>query len=280
MKLKPLARKANLEKARKLVKEAALKGARVAVLPSFVNSGPFFLYYPRARNKVIAKNQAERIPGNTSEYLSMVAIENGVYLIAGPIVERAGPKLFLTTIVIAPNGSIVAKYRKISRNGVDEELGISPGRQPVVIQDLKRPLGIMSEDDIFYPEIARSLILGGATAMIVTLRPGFDPERLKLMLLARSFENKVPILAVGSSFETPEGIIEVPTVVVDPQSGFVEEINEPKDTFLLVEVLEKPNNLRDIIEATLETKSLSTVLCKAARDSLVENYAASLRLAT
>ena len=70
MRLKPLAKKSNLEKARKLVKEAALKGARLAVLPAFVNIGPFFLHYPRTRNRAITRNQAERIPGNTFEYLS------------------------------------------------------------------------------------------------------------------------------------------------------------------------------------------------------------------
>ncbi|KSW12500.1 amidohydrolase [Pyrodictium occultum] len=280
MRLKPLAKKSNLEKARKLVKEAALKGARLVVLPGFVNVGPFFLHYPRTRNRAVTRNQAERIPGNTFEYLSMVALENGVYLVAGPIIERAGPKIFLTTVVIAPNGTLLAKYRKIASNGLDEELGISPGRSLVVVDEVGRSIGLLAEDDIYYPEVARSLLLEGATVFIASLRPGEDEHRVKLSLLARSVENNVPILAVGSVFETVDKIVEMPTMVVEPQSGIVEEINEPKDTFLLVEVMEQPSNIRDIIDTSLRAKALSSIYCKAAKDSLVENLAGRYKLAT
>jgi predicted amidohydrolase len=277
MRLKPLAKKSNLEKARKLVRDAALKGANLAVLPSFVNTGPFFLYYPRTRNQSIARNQAERIPGSTYEYLSMMAIENGIYIVAGPIVERAGPKMFLTTLVIMPNGALLAKYRKIAPNIVDEDIGISPGREIVVFNDTGRAMGLLAEDDIYYPEIARALLLSGATAMIATLRPGEDVNKVKLSLLARSIENRVPILAVGGAFETVENVIDIPTMVIDPQNGIVEEINEPKDTFLLVEVMDKPSNMKEIIEASLKAKTISTILCKAAKESLVENLVAKFR---
>ncbi len=271
MRLKPLAKRSNLEKARKLVKDAAMKGARLVVLPSFVNVGPFFLYYPRNRNRTITRNQAERIPGSTYEYLSMVAIENGVYIIAGPILERAGPKIFLTTMIIAPNGSLVARYRKLASNGVDEDLGISPGRGVLVFNDLGRSIGIMSEDDIYYPEVARSLLLEGATAFIVTLRPGDNVNKIRLALLARSMESNVPVLAVGSVFETVDNVIDVPSMVIDPNEGIVEEINEPKDTFLLVEMVDQPSNIKDIIEAGLRAKTLAGIYCKVAKESLIEN---------
>ncbi len=271
MRLKPLARKTNLERARKLVKEAAMKGARLVVLPAFVNIGPFFLHYPRNRNKAITRNQAERIPGSTFEYLSMVAIENGVYLIAGPIIERAGPKIFLTTMIISPSGSLMAKYRKIASNGLDEELGISSGRQVVVVDEIGRSMGIMAEDDIFYPEIARSLLLEGATLFVTSLRPGVDTSKIKLMLMSRSVENSVPILAVGSVFETIDNIVEIPTMVVDPNKGVIEEISEPKDTYLLVEVVEQPSNMKDIVETSMRAKTLSHIYCKVAKESLIEN---------
>jgi predicted amidohydrolase len=277
MRLKPLAKKSNMEKVRRLVSEAALKGARVVILPSFVNVGHYFLYYPRTRSRAITRNQAERIPGNTYEYLSMVALESGVYIIAGPIIERAGPKMFLTTMVISPNGSLIAKYRKIASNGLDEEMGISPGRQIVVVDDIGRSMGIMAEDDIFYPEVARSLILEGATVLVASLRPGENVERVKLALLARSMENNVPILAVGSVFESADRVIEMPTMVVDPHNGIVEEVREPKDTFILVEVMEKPSNIHEIVETSLRAKALAAIYCKAAKESLVENIAGRIK---
>jgi len=279
MKLKPLARRTNLERARKLVKEAASKGARVVVLPAFVNIGPFFLHYPRSRNRAITRNQAERIPGSTFEYLSMVALENAVYIIAGPIIERAGPKIFLTTMVIAPNGSLVAKYRKLASNSLDEDLGISPGRSIVVIDDFGRSIGLMAEDDIYFPEIGRSLLLEGATAMLASLRPGEDPARVKLALAARSMENRVPLMAVGGIFETPDKIVEMPTLVVDPQKGIVEEFNEHRDDFILVEMMSEPSNPREIIDVSLKVKSLAPLYCKVAKESLVENIVGRLKAA-
>lgn len=271
MKLKPLAKRSNLEKARKLVKDAAAKGARLVVLPSLVNIGQFFLYYPRNRNRIITRNQAERIPGSTYEYLSMVAIENGVYIIAGPVLERAGPRIFLTTMVIAPNGSLVARYRKLTSNSIDGELGISPGNVTLVFSDLGRSIGILAEDDIYYPEITRSLLLGGATAFIATLRPGDDASKAKLTLLVRSAETNAPILAVGGVFETNENVIDMPTMVIDPVKGIVEEINEPKDTFLLVEMVDEPSNINEILEAVQKAKMLAGIYCKAAKEVLVKN---------
>ncbi len=276
LRLKLLARRSNLEKARKLVRDAVMRGAKVAVLPAFVNTGAFFLHYPQSRSKVITRNYAEHIPGATTEYFSMVAIENSAYIVLGPIVERAGPRLFLSTVVIAPNGAILAKYRKISLNHIDTSLGISSGRQTIIMNELKRPIGILSEDDLYYPEIARSLILNGATALITSLRPGEDPKRVKLLLQTRSIENNVPILAVGGMLETVDRAFEIPTIVIDPQNGIVEELEEPKDTFVLVEVLEKPTNLKDIIDAGLRSKELSKLYCKAAKESLVENLAGQL----
>ncbi len=271
MKLRLLTKKSNLEKARKLTREAASKGAKLVVLPSFVNTAPFFLYYPMQRSRMIVKNQAERIPSMTSEYLSMMATESGVYLVAGPIVERAGPRLFLTTLVIAPTGDIIAKYRKLVVNGLDRELGISSGKTPLILDRLGRSMGIMAEDDIYYPEVARTLILMGATALIATLRIGDPIEKVKLMLMARSIENHVPILAVGGALETPDKYYEMPTMVVDPERGIVEEIKENTDTFVLVEMVERPENVKEIYEETLRVKTITTILCKTARENLVED---------
>ncbi len=271
MKLKLLTKKANLEKARKLTKEAAIKGAKLVVLPSFFNTSPFFLYYPMQRNKIIVKNQAERIPSMTSEYLSLMASESGVYIIAGPMIERAGPRLFLTTLVVAPNGEIIAKYRKLAISGLDEELGITYGKSAYVLNNLGRPIGVMAEDDIYYPEVARSLLLMGATLFITTLRIGEPIEKLKLMLQARSKECNVPILAVGGALEAMDKYIETPTMVVDPEKGIVEEMKDNIDNILLVEVLEKPENLREILYSALRAKNLSQQLCKAARENTVED---------
>jgi predicted amidohydrolase len=131
--------------------------------------------------------------------------------------------------------------------------------------------------------VARSLLLEGATAFIASMRPGSDAnavEKARLALLARSLENRVPIMAVGSVFETLDNMYTMPTMVIDPNQGVVEEIEEPKDTYLLVDMVEEPSNIREIIEVSLRAKAMAPLYCKVAKESLVENLAGRYNLKT
>ncbi len=276
MKMRLLARKTNMEKARKLIRDAAQRGAKIVVLPSMLNSGPFYLYFPLQRSKTVARNQAERIPGPTTELLAQTALETSTYIVGGPILERAGPKLFLTSFVISPNGVVMTKYRKVCVNGLDTELGVSNGRSLQVLARFPRILGIMAEDDIYNPEIARGLLLLGATVIITSLRFGDDVERIKTILLARSIENNIPILAVGGVFEAPNKVYTVPTMVIDPNKGVVDEISDEADTYMLVEVQDTPEAIYDALYTALNIKGVSQLYCKAARESIIENIASKL----
>ncbi len=243
MKLKLLVKRANLDRARRLLREAVSKnteGIHVAVLPAYVNIGAFHLFYSESRAKNIVRHQAERIPGPTTEYLSKIAIENGVYIIGGPIIERAGPRIFLTMFVIAPNGDIVGKYRKLVLAKREKSYGVSAGREVLTINQLPRRLGIMAEDDLLAPEVARSLILYGATGIITTLGFSQDVELLKNLLLVRSIENNVPILALGGIVEHGTEKFEVPSIIVDPEQKKIADIHEGEEKPLIVEMRVNP----------------------------------------
>ena len=58
---------------------------------------------------------AEPVPDGTScKALSEMARDNSVHLVGGSIPERAGDTLYNTATVWAPDGSMVAKHRKVS----------------------------------------------------------------------------------------------------------------------------------------------------------------------
>lgn len=58
---------------------------------------------------------AEHIPdGETSVALSKAAKENNVYVVGGTIPERDGDKLFNTCTIWGPDGTLIAKHRKVS----------------------------------------------------------------------------------------------------------------------------------------------------------------------
>ena len=100
MRIKLMAKKTNLEKVKKFVKEANNKGTRMIVFPSMFNIGPIFSYYTPTRIKQVIKNQAEKIPGTLTDFLSNLALEENIYIATGPIIERAGPKLFLSSFMV------------------------------------------------------------------------------------------------------------------------------------------------------------------------------------
>ena len=56
---------------------------------------------------------AEKIPGQTTEMLSLLAKELKVFLVGGSIPEEDGGKYFNTCTVFSPDGEMVAKHRKV-----------------------------------------------------------------------------------------------------------------------------------------------------------------------
>jgi len=227
MSLKLMSKKLNFERTKKVVQEAKQRGAKVIILPSMLNVGPVFSFFSPAQVKTIVKNHAERIPsGPTSTFLSSLSVSNGIFIVAGPIIERAGPKIFLTSFAVSSAGSIVKKYRKIVLNPLDKNLGFSEGRS-LEYFDLKEKYGILIENDLYFPEISRGLSILGSTVLISypRIEPVFD-KKLKKLLESRSIENNLPLISVGGLVKSQEQTIaELPTFIYDPYEGLVEEIS-------------------------------------------------------
>ena len=152
----------NMEKALKMISEAANKGAKIVCLPELFNS----VYFPQ-QEKVDAKSElAESIPGSTTETLSEAAKENSISLIGGSICERDGRKLFNTSLVFDERGKIVCKYRKMhiphdqefyEQNYFEKgDLGYK------VIKTNGVKVGVMICYDQWFPEAARANALMGA----------------------------------------------------------------------------------------------------------------------
>ncbi len=265
MRLKLLVKRSNLDRVRKLLRQVTERngGVHVAVLPAFVNIGAFHVFYPEQRARNIVKHQAERIPGPTTEYLGKVAVENGVFIIGGPIIERAGPRIFLTTFVISPNGDVIGKYRKLVINEREKSFGITGGKDVLTVEQLGRKMGVMAEDDLLVPEVARSLILRGATAITVTLSFSLDINTVKNLLVTRTLENRVPIFALGGIVEHGNEAKEVPTIIVDPEQGGIVDEHSGEEKPLIIEMKASSStgpNHEEVLRMT-------NLLCKVLRDN-------------
>lgn len=110
-----LDKKVTMDKAERMVREAAENGANVVVLPEMYNcpySKKYFQAFADAEN------------GESLERMSAWAKENGVILVGGSIPEKDGGKLYNTCFVFDETGKVIARHRKMHLFDVDIEGGI------------------------------------------------------------------------------------------------------------------------------------------------------------
>ncbi|BCS91919.1 Nitrilase [Metallosphaera sp. J1] len=279
LKLKEMAKKHNIEKAKKLVKTAKERGAKLVVLPSLFPVGNGFEVYDNEKKmRSVVKNLAEKIPGNTSEIVIKLAMEGQVHVIAGPLLEQAGPKVFLTTLVISPDGEIIGKYRKVASSEKDIRLGISNGKEPMHVV-LDKKYGLIAEDDLMSPEINRLLYFGGSQAVIGTMKAyPKKQDSVKHLAIARTLENDMSYLINGEIIENEEGDIVgySPTFITTPDSLIYKEANE-EDSIVLVESTMITTNHDNLISKAGDLESIITGLCKSVKRAKTVNNVQPVR---
>jgi predicted amidohydrolase len=195
----------NVEVAERLVREAADDGAELIGLPEKWNV---------LGTKEVLFDGAEPIDGATITACRGWARELGVHLLAGSFAERVPEreKLSNTSVLIDPDGEIVATYRKIHMFDVDvggveyrESASQEPGTEIVIGDAGGVPVGMTVCYDVRFPELYRILAVRGARVITVpaafTLHTGKD--HWEVLLRARAIENQVFILAPGQIGEAP-----------------------------------------------------------------------------
>jgi predicted amidohydrolase len=184
----------NVGAALEWIRQAAQSGAELVALPeTFSFCGPLDQ----------APRLAEPIPGPTTEAVSAVAQQCGIYVLAGSLHEHVEgqSRVFNTSLLIDRNGAIVARYRKIHLfdvPGLDlESPSVRPGGEVVVATVRRRKFGLSICYDLRFPELYRELAARGAEILFVpsafTLQTGRD--HWEVLLRARAIENLAYVVA-------------------------------------------------------------------------------------
>lgn len=197
----------NFEVAEGLIRSAVGRGAELVSLPE--------MWSCHGRDTVYREN-AESIPGRTTEFLGRLARELGVYVIGGSILEDAGEdgKMYNTSTVLSPEGELTAIYRKIHLFDVKapdreylESRTISPGEEVVTCEAGGVTLGLSVCYDVRFPELYRMLAERGADVISVpaafTLQTGRD--HWELLLRARAVENQSFVIAPAQWGQKEDG---------------------------------------------------------------------------
>lgn len=116
-----LDREATIEKMGRLAKEAAGNGAALAVFPeAFVPTYPEWVWRttPWADGDWYARfaDQSVDVPGPACEAIGAIAAEHGIYVAAG-VNERSGGTIYNTLLYFGPDGTLLAKHRKLMPTG-------------------------------------------------------------------------------------------------------------------------------------------------------------------
>ncbi len=112
MRVEGAAPEANLARARCMIAEGAAQGAAIVVLPECLDLG---WTHPCARAL------AQPVPGPRCDVLREAAIGHGVYVTAG-LTERAGSAVYNAAVLIAPDGELLLKHRKINELDIAHDL--------------------------------------------------------------------------------------------------------------------------------------------------------------
>lgn len=111
-------------------------------------------------------DNAQPLPGPAEDAFRHAAARHGLWLVPGSLFERQGEHVYNTAPVIAPDGTVVARYRKMFPF-VPYEEGVRAGTEVVVfdVPEVGR-FGVSICYDMWFPETTRTLAVMGAEVIL------------------------------------------------------------------------------------------------------------------
>lgn len=212
----------NLASAESLIRRAAGYGAKLVATPENTDFlGPH-------DQKV---KRAEAVDGPLVHRFAALAAELGIHLVLGSFAERSADpaRCYNTSVLLGPDGKIVASYRKIHLFDVDvspettfrESNTVVPGEVPVVADTPLGAIGMSVCYDLRFPELYRTLTERGATILTIpsafTLTTGKD--HWEVLIRARAIETQCYVLAPGQVGRHDDGGLRQSwghSMIVDP----------------------------------------------------------------
>lgn len=228
-------KQANWQQMAAFVDEAAAKGAQLVAFPEVVN--------------ILSEEPAyaEPIPGPTTELLMRKAKEHHIWIHGGSIseVNPDGPRTYNTTVLINPDGDIVARYSKLHNfdmtlpdgSSVRESDRKEPGKEIVTVQTELGHLGFAICYDMRFPELFRLMALQGAQIIFLpanfTMPTGKD--HWEPILRARAIENGCYIIAPDQTGVKEKFTAYGNSMVVDPWGTVIARASD-KPGVILAEI--------------------------------------------
>ncbi|WP_457389337.1 carbon-nitrogen hydrolase family protein [Roseateles sp. P5_E1] len=198
---------ANLGAARRLLEDAARRGAQLAALPEY-----FCLMGMHDSDKLaLAEVDGE---GPIQAMLASAARDLGLWLIGGtlPIRSTTPERVRNSTLVFSPDGERVARYDKIhlfafdnGRESYDEGRVLEPGNQPTSFDTGSIKVGLSVCYDLRFPELYRAYAGCDLLAVPAAFTYTTGQAHWELLLRARAVENQCYVVAPAQGGQHANG---------------------------------------------------------------------------
>jgi predicted amidohydrolase len=220
----------NLRRIGEMAREAASKGARLAVFPECALTG-----YGPACHRSAAEFDAEAVAAAVEE-LRGVAREARLTLVAGAHLPGEGGWTN-SILLFTPGGRAPARYDKVHLYGRDAEFYRAGRKRPDVVRTPAGRLGMQNCFDIRFPELYRGLALRGAELLLTPAHIHGRADMWKGPVIeghmrSRAAENGRFVVFVNTAGAAQN----VPSMTADPRGCLAGACRPRREEVALVEI--------------------------------------------
>lgn len=246
-------REGNVAKLQDSIRKAAAMGAELIVLQELHNG----LYFCQTEDTRLF-DQAEPIPGPSTELFGKLAKEVGAVLVLSLFERRAPGLCHNTAVVMEKDGTIAGKYRKMhipDDPAYYEKFYFTPGDLGFnPIDTSVGRLGVLVCWDQWFPEAARLMVMRGAELLVYPTAIGWessDTEEEKRRQLGawvtvqrgHAVANGLPVVTVNRTGHEPDPSGQTAGIrfwgnsfVAGPQGELLTEFPNDEEEIRVVEI--------------------------------------------
>lgn len=246
-------KQATMEKIENYVLKAKKENSDLIVFPEI-----FMFYSPVEESNEIRSVKSESLNGEYVSKIKRLAKKNHIGIIVGIYEKINGKsKIYNTIVVVNKDGELELTYRKTHLYDAfsfkESDIYLSSDNDFPIFKMINFKIGLIVCYEIRFPEIARTLALKGADAIIVPSAwvKGYNKEDQWLTLVkARAMENTVYILTANQIGNVFTGI----TCVADPMGNIIIRASEEEGMINIELRKERINEVRKIVPVLKQRK--------------------------
>ncbi len=223
----------NLKKASSLIRQAALQGAELAILPE--------MFPLMGDTDALFKIAEDYESGPIQEEIANVAKQNGITVVAGsiPLKSDTPDRIYNSSIVYDSFGGTLARYDKIhlfayshATESHDETQYFKPGTKPVhfslpLVNGVTLKVGLAVCYDLRFPRLFRYMDTPDLIVLPSAFTVNTGRAHWELLLRARAVENLCYVAAAGQAGTNDSGrSFWGHSTIVDPWGNVVSKLDQ------------------------------------------------------